>query len=149
MHAGIGYDIIHEHPNCEGAAVGAASYRDFLMFAHQVEKLEGGVAGQALAVRSWRRKFILRRWRWRAMSLIRGTRRSGTSLRPSSTPMANTRGFPARELPRSDPGYYFRPHKTMLVRTVKDGGESFYFEGPHRLHRCRHRVGRSAEASRR
>ena len=37
-----------------------------------------------------------------------------------------------RELPRSDPGYYFRPHKTILVRTVADGGESFYFCGPHR-----------------
>jgi hypothetical protein len=36
------------------------------------------------------------------------------------------------ELPRSDPGYYFRPHKTILVRTVKDGGESFYFCGDHR-----------------
>ena len=30
VHAGIGYDIIHEHPNCDGAALGAASYRDFL-----------------------------------------------------------------------------------------------------------------------
>src|SRR4051794_5743087 len=27
-HVGIGYDILHEHPNCDGAAVGAASYRD-------------------------------------------------------------------------------------------------------------------------
>jgi len=24
VHAGIGYDIIHEHPNCDGAALGAA-----------------------------------------------------------------------------------------------------------------------------
>jgi hypothetical protein len=36
------------------------------------------------------------------------------------------------ELPKTDPGYYFRPHKTILVRTVKDGGESFYFCGEHR-----------------
>jgi hypothetical protein len=36
------------------------------------------------------------------------------------------------ELPKSDPGYYFRPHKTILVRTVADGGESFYFCGDHR-----------------
>src|SRR5690242_16456566 len=43
VHAGIGYDIIHEHPNCDGAAVGAASYRDFLIFANTVERLEGGV----------------------------------------------------------------------------------------------------------
>ena len=43
VHVGIGYDIIHEHPNCDGAALGAASYRDFLIFARSVERLEGGV----------------------------------------------------------------------------------------------------------
>jgi hypothetical protein len=36
------------------------------------------------------------------------------------------------ELPKTDPGYYFRPHKTLLVRTVADGGASFYFCGDHR-----------------
>jgi hypothetical protein len=28
--------------------------------------------------------------------------------------------------------YYFRPWKTILVRTVADGGESFYVRGHHR-----------------
>ena len=42
------------------------------------------------------------------------------------------RGDHRKELPKTDPGYYFRPHKTMLVRTVADGGESFYFRGDHR-----------------
>lgn len=37
-----------------------------------------------------------------------------------------------QELPKSDPGYYFRPQKTILVRSVADGGESFYFCGNHR-----------------
>ena len=36
------------------------------------------------------------------------------------------------EPPKSDPRYYFRPWKTILVRTVKDGGSSFYFQGDHR-----------------
>src|SRR5262249_22263314 len=44
VHAGIGYDILHEHPNCDGAALGAASYRDFLILAQTITKLEGGVA---------------------------------------------------------------------------------------------------------
>jgi len=43
VHVGIGYDILHEHTNCDGAATGEASYRDFLIFARNVEKLEGGV----------------------------------------------------------------------------------------------------------
>jgi hypothetical protein len=42
------------------------------------------------------------------------------------------RGDHRHELPKTDPGYYFRPHKTMLVRTVAEGGESFYFCGSHR-----------------
>ena len=37
-----------------------------------------------------------------------------------------------KELPKTDPGYYFRPYKTILVRTVAEGGESFYFCGDHR-----------------
>jgi hypothetical protein len=34
--------------------------------------------------------------------------------------------------PKSDPAYYFRPFKTILVRTVQDGGESFYIRDDHR-----------------
>jgi len=36
------------------------------------------------------------------------------------------------EAPKSDPRYYYRPFKTILVRTVQDGGESFYVQGDHR-----------------
>jgi hypothetical protein len=37
-----------------------------------------------------------------------------------------------RETTPDDPRYYFRPYKTILVRTVADGGESFYIQGDHR-----------------
>ena len=43
VHVGIGYDIIHEHPNCDGAALGQASYTDFLVMAESVRGLQGGV----------------------------------------------------------------------------------------------------------
>ena len=43
IHVGIGYDIIHEHPNCDGAAMGALSYNDFLKLATMIKRLEGGV----------------------------------------------------------------------------------------------------------
>jgi hypothetical protein len=29
--------------------------------------------------------------------------------------------------------YYYRPWKTILVRTVADGGKSFYFPGDHQV----------------
>jgi hypothetical protein len=37
------------------------------------------------------------------------------------------------QAPKSDPRYYYRPWKTILVRTVADGGESFYVQGDHRV----------------
>ena len=33
---------------------------------------------------------------------------------------------------KSDPRYYFRPWKTIMARTVADGGESYYVKGEHR-----------------
>ena len=36
-----------------------------------------------------------------------------------------------REASKSDARYYFRPSTTLLVRTVLDGGESFYIRGDH------------------
>ena len=38
----------------------------------------------------------------------------------------------SREASKSDARYYYRPFKTILVRTVQDGGESFYVKGDHR-----------------
>ena len=35
------------------------------------------------------------------------------------------------EAAKDDPYYYFRPWKTLLVRTVQDGGNSFYIKGRH------------------
>src|SRR5437764_300984 len=43
VHVGIGYDIIHEHPNCDGVTLGRCSYHDFLIFAQSVTRLDGGV----------------------------------------------------------------------------------------------------------
>ena len=38
-----------------------------------------------------------------------------------------------QEAPKTDARYYFRPYKTILVRTVQDGGESFYVRGDHQV----------------
>jgi hypothetical protein len=130
VHAGIGYDIILEHPNCDGAAVGGASYRDFLIFANEVEKLEGG------AVASFGSAIMAPEVYLKALAMARNVAHAeGREIRHFTTAVFDLwpiHGDFRRELPRSDPGYYFRPHKTILVRTIKDGGESYYFEGPHR-----------------
>src|SRR5262245_38628350 len=40
-HVTIGADIIHAHANCDGAALGQASYTDFRLFARAIAELEG------------------------------------------------------------------------------------------------------------
>ena len=130
VHAGIGYDIIHEHPNCDGAALGDASYRDFLIFARTVERLEGGVLlnfGSAIMGPEVYLK-ALAMSRNVALQEDRVIRNFATAV----FDMIPIQGDHRKELPKTDPGYYFRPHKTILVRTIADGGESFYFCGEHR-----------------
>jgi len=130
VHVGIGYDIIHEHPNCDGAALGAASYRDFLIFARTVERLEGGVLLNFGSAIMGPEVYL------KALAMARNVaHREGRAIRHFATAVFDLvpiLGDHRKELPKTDPGYYFRPHKTMLVRTVADGGESFYFRGEHR-----------------
>lgn len=41
-HITLGTDIIHIHPHADGAAIGAATYRDFRLFTSLVRELNGG-----------------------------------------------------------------------------------------------------------
>jgi hypothetical protein len=129
-HVGIGYDIIHEHPNCDGGALGAASYTDFLIFTAGVENLEGGVMLNFGSAIMGPEVYL------KALSMARNVaHQHGREIRNFTTAVFDLvpiGGDIHRELPKTDPGYYFRPHKTILVRTVADGGESFYIRGDHR-----------------
>ena len=130
VHAGVGYDILHEHPNCDGAALGAASYRDFLIFAATVDRLEGGV------MLSFGSAVMAPEVYLKALAMCRNVaHQQGRTIRDFATAVFDLLpidGDIHREPPKSDPAYYFRPYKTILVRTVADGGASFYFRGDHR-----------------
>lgn len=130
VHVGVGYDILHEHPNCDGAALGAASYRDFLIFANVVEGLEGGVLlsfGSAIMAPE-----VLLKALAMARNVAHQEGRTITRFTTAVFDKVPIDGDIHSELPKSDAGYYFRPHKTLLVRTVAEGGESFYLRGEHR-----------------
>lgn len=129
VHVGIGYDIIHEHPNCDGAATGALSYNDFLKYVSVVQNLEGGVVmnfGSAIMAPE---VFL------KALSMARNVaHQEGKEIKHFTTLVCDLVNLPENideEPSRDDPAYYFRPWKTMLVRTVADGGESFYVRGRH------------------
>ena len=130
VHVGIGYDILHEHPNCDGASLGAASYTDFLIFTKAVEALEHGV------MLSFGSAIMAPEVYLKALAMSRNVaHQQGRTIRDFTTAVFDLvpiRGDIHKELDKTDPGYYFRPHKTILVRTVADGGSSYYFCGDHR-----------------
>jgi hypothetical protein len=130
VHVGIGYDIIHEHPNCDGAALGERSYQDFLIFARAVENLEGGVLLNFGSAVMGPEVYL------KALAMARNVaQQEGRTIRRFTTAAFDLVPLDDdfhREAPRTDPRYYYRPWKTILVRTVADGGESFYVQGDHR-----------------
>ncbi|MHB1424384.1 MAG: GSU2086 family protein [Gemmataceae bacterium] len=131
VHCGIGYDILHEHPNCDGAALGETSYRDFLVFAQSVTRLEGGVLLNFGSAVMGPEVYL------KALAMARNVaHQEGRVIRHFTTAVFDLiplEGDTRRQAPKSDPRYYYRPWKTILVRTVADGGESFYVQGDHRV----------------
>jgi len=130
VHLGIGYDITHEHPNCDGAALGAASYTDFLVFAQVISELEGGVFLNFGSAVMGPEVYL------KALSMARNVaRQEGRSICHFTTAVFDLLdlGDVSQEAPKTEYRYYYRPYKTILVRTVADGGESFYFKLDHRI----------------
>ncbi len=130
VHIGVGYDITHEHANCDGATIGEASYRDFLIFTQAITELQGGVVlnfGSAIMAPEVYLK---------ALSMARNVaHQTGKRINEFATAVFDLQDLGAdvhHEVPKDNAAYYFRPFKTMLVRTVADGGESFYVRGDHR-----------------
>ena len=130
VHVGIGYDIIHEHPNCDGAALGQTSYTDFLIMAESVSRLQGGallsVSTQVMGPEVY----------LKALAMARNVaHQEGRRIDRLATVVFDLHDLGQdvhREPPKSDGRYYYRPLKTILIRTVADGGESFYIRGLYR-----------------
>ena len=130
VHIGVGYDIVHEHPNFDAAAAGEASYRDFLIFAKVLERLAGGVVMCCGSAVMGPEVYL------KALAMARnvaaqdgGEIRRFTSAVFDLVPLS---GDLHTEAPKDSPEYYYRPYKTVLVRTVADGGTSYYIRGDHR-----------------
>jgi hypothetical protein len=130
VHVGMGYDIIHEHPNCDGAAIGRASYQDFLVIAEAIRHLRGGVLLNFGTAIMGPEVYL------KALAMARNV----AHQRGRKIDRFTTAVFDLQDLgkdvhhtpPKSEPAYYFRPLKTILVRTVQDGGESYYIRDDHR-----------------
>jgi len=130
VHVGIGYDITHEHPNCDGAAYGATSYTDFLRFSHLLESLAGGVVMNFGSAVMGPEVFL------KALSMARNVaKQTGKVIAGFDTLVCDLRPLPEateNEADKTTSDYYFRPWKTLLIRTLSDGGKSHYVQEDHR-----------------
>lgn len=131
VHVAIGQDIIHEHPNMNGAAYGETSYRDFLIFTHSISKLQHGVfldyGSQVMGPEVY----------LKALSMSRNVaHQKGEKINEFTTAVFDLVDLGENihsEAEKNTARYYFRPYKTILVRTVQDGGKSYYVRGSHEV----------------
>lgn len=130
VHVAIGQDILHEHPNMNGAAFGDSSYRDFLIFTQSITGLQHGVflnyGTQVMGPEVY----------LKALSMARNVaQQKGQKINEFTTAVFDLVDLGEdvhKEAERNTARYYFRPYKTILVRTVQDGGTSHYIRGNHK-----------------
>ena len=131
VHVGVGCDIVHEQPNADGAAIGEATYRDFLIYTKRIESLENGV------VMDFGSAIIGPEVYLKALSMARNVaHQEHRRIAHFATAVFDLLDLENKDVmetpPKSDPRYYFRPWKTIMSRTVADGGESYYVRGLHK-----------------
>lgn len=111
VHVAIGTDTIHQHPTFDGAATGAATHRDFRIFAAALRELEDGV------VLNFGSAVILPEVFLKALSTVRN--------------LGHVAGrFTAASF---DQIRHYRPEKNILERPTRAGGKGYAFVGPHEL----------------
>ncbi len=135
VHKSIGQDITDQYLSADYAALGWASGQDFLIFAESISKLEGGGVFLNIGTQVMGPEVYLK-----ALSMARNVAaQEGKKIRKFTTAVFDIvdlgdwksgEGADYKKAENiTDPRYSFRPFKTILVRTVKDGGESFYIRG--------------------
>ncbi len=111
VHVAIGTDIIHFHPNVDGASIGKASHLDFRIFARLVSQLEEGVfinLGSAV---------ILPEVFLKALTLVRNL------------------GYQARDFTTVNMDFirHYRPMTNVVHRPTLDGGKGYNLVGHHEI----------------
>ena len=126
VHKGIGYDITDQHPAADYAAIGWTTGEDFLSFVSVVSRLEGGVFLNLGSAVMGPEVYL------KSLSMARNiAAQRGEDIRNFTTANFDLIDFPdfQQEGKPTEAHYYHRPKKTILIRTVKDGGESYHISG--------------------
>ncbi len=111
VHVAVGTDIIHIHPDANGAAIGQCSHHDFRVFCRLVSELEGGAylnIGSAV---------LLPEIFLKALTVVRNL---GHEVKKITTANFDfIRGY--------------RPATNVVHRPTLEGGKGFNFTGHHEL----------------
>lgn len=107
VHTSIGTDIIHQHPECSGAALGETSYRDFKAFAGSISRLSGGMIINMGSAVLMPEVFL------KALTVCRNLE-------------YRVRDFAAVNIDMID---HYRPRVNVLKRPTLSGGESIFLQG--------------------
>ncbi len=131
VHVSFGYDIVQEHPNFDGAKVGKATYQDFLVFTESLSHLENGVYISYGTAVMGPEVYL------KSLSMVRNVAfQEGREICHFTTGVFDLQDLGPdyhKEASKDQAAYYFRPFKTILVRTVSDGGTSYYVRGNHEV----------------
>ncbi len=112
VHVAIGAEIIHQHPSCQGAALGEASYTDFKVL---VESLKGlGDGGVVVNVGS---AVILPEVFLKALTLARNLGAAVNNFTAVNIDMIR----------------HYRPEVNVIGRPVQTGGRGIHITGHHEI----------------
>lgn len=124
VHIAIGTDIIHQHPRCNFAALGEATGKDFKAYTDTVRRLEGGAFLNFGSAVIGPEVFL------KALSISRNL---GFKVEKFTTANFDLKPLEDFRRPRksSEPDYYYRPLKNIVIRPPSMGGKGFHITGDH------------------
>ncbi len=109
LHVAIGADVVHQHPSCDGAALGEATLRDFRILAAVLGAIEGGVVLNLGSAVMMPEVFV------KALNLARNLGHAAGAFATANLDFIQ----------------HYRPRENVLSRPTVGGGESFALTGHH------------------
>ncbi|MCP4259484.1 MAG: hypothetical protein GY774_18545 [Planctomycetes bacterium] len=123
VHAGIGTDVIDQHPSFDGQAKGGCSGRDFLIYTNEITKLQNGGVILNIGSAVTGPEVLLK-----AVSMAAN---AGSVPNNIITADFDLRAHePKAMIDESKEGYYFRDQKSIVTRIPQAfNGKGFYIQG--------------------
>ena len=127
VHAGIGTDVIDQHPNFDGENKGGCSGRDFLIYTNQVTELAGGGVALNIGSAVTGPEVLLK-----AVSMAGNIGKTPYGLITADFDLKDYK--PNAMTDESSGEYYFRDHKSVVTRIPQAfRGEGFYIQGNQKI----------------